>query len=107
MFASADLRPCFLCISNMYMEHILTSIVTPTILMLQPGYQKVNIVRSFSTPVFVNKLESFRKDGSDRKGFVLLRLASPRIHRVQPSLENESARAINHHTSPQFDAEKG
>ncbi|KAG0600865.1 hypothetical protein M758_11G067100 [Ceratodon purpureus] len=73
----------------------------------EPGYQKVNIVRSFSTPVFVNKLESFRKDGSDRKGFVLLRLASPRIHRVQPSLENESARAINHHTSPQFDAEKG
>jgi hypothetical protein len=75
--------------------------------MLQPAYQKVNIVRSFSTPVFVDKLESFRKDGSDRKGYVLLRSASPRVHRVQPSLENECAGAINHHISKQFDAEKG
>ena len=70
--------------------------------MLQPPYEKVNIVRSFSTPVFVNKLDSFRKNG-----YVLLRSASPRIHRVQSSLEDECAGAVNHHISTQFDIEKG
>lgn len=75
--------------------------------MLQPGNGKVNIVRSFSTPVFVNKIESFRKNGSANKGFVLLRPATPRFHAVQPSGENESVDAINHHVSTILDAEKG
>lgn len=75
--------------------------------MLQPGNGKVNIVRSFSTPVFVDKAESFRKLGSERKGYVLLRSATPRIHTVQPSRENESVDAINHHISTLLDAEKG
>lgn len=64
----------------------------------------MNIVRSFSTPVFVNKIESFRRNGSERKGYVLLRSVNPRIHRLQPSRENES---VNHEISILLDAEKG
>lgn len=70
----------------------------------EPGNGKVNIVRSFSTPVFVNKIESFRRNGSERKGYVLLRSVNPRIHRLQPSRENES---VNHAISTLLDAEKG
>lgn len=73
--------------------------------MLQAGHEKVSIIRSFSTPVIVDKVESFRRDG---KGYVLLRTASPRTHAVQPSGESDPVDAIiNAHISTEFDVEKG
>ncbi|KAG0565481.1 hypothetical protein M758_8G189100 [Ceratodon purpureus] len=71
----------------------------------EPGHEKVNIIRSFSTPVIGDKVESFRRDG---KGYVLLRSASPRTHAVQPSRESDPVDAIiNAHMSIDFDIEKG
>jgi len=68
----------------------------------QPVQEKVNIIRSFSTPLIGDKVESFRRDG---KGYVLLRTASPRTsHAVQPS---EAADAINPHMSTEFNVDKG
>lgn len=73
----------------------------PASFVSQPGHAKV-IIRSFSTPVIGDKVESFRRDG---KGYVLLRTASPRTnHAVQPS---EAVDAINPHISTEFDVEKG
>jgi hypothetical protein len=71
---------------------------------LQPGHDKVDIIRSFSTPLIGDKVESFRRDG---KGYVLLRSASPRTHAVQPSRESDPDALINAHISTEFDVEKG
>lgn len=70
---------------------------------LQPGHEKVNIIRSFSTPGIIgDKVESFRREG---KGYVLLRTASPHTsHALQPS---EAVDTISLHTAPDFDIEKG
>lgn len=55
--------------------------------------------------MFPIKIESFRKNGSERKGYVVLRPTSP--HTGQLPRENESADGNNHHISTLFDAEKG
>lgn len=76
------------------------------IIVLQPGYEKVNpIIRSFSTPVFTEKADSFRKDG---KGYVLVRSASPRPSSSQTPRDNiESIDGSHPHASIEFDVEKG
>lgn len=71
-----------------------------------PGHEKVNpIIRSFSTPVFIDKADSFRRDG---KGYVLVRSASPRPSSAQPPRENNESSGVSHsHASTEFDVEKG
>ena len=65
----------------------------------------MNIIRSFSTPLIGDKVESFRKDG---KGYVLLRSASPRTHAVQLSGESDPVDSIiSAYIPTEFDVEKG
>lgn len=74
-------------------------------LVLQLGHEKVNpIIRSFSTPVIGDKVDSACRDG---KGYMLVRSASPQPSSVQQSRENESGDAVHPHVSSEFDVEKG
>ncbi|XP_024358610.1 uncharacterized protein [Physcomitrium patens] len=69
------------------------------------GHEKVNpIIRSFSTPVIGDKVDSACRDG---KGYMLVRSASPQPSSVQQSRENESGDAVHPHVSSEFDVEKG
>ena len=84
---------------------LLEEFITPKSLVLQNNFDRVSIVRSFSTPVHINKLGSLQRTGSGSKGMVVLRSNNPRsdITHILRDYASSDASTAPESTQPNLD----